>query len=140
MQQQTVEAAATRPQDSGTGPGREAITPAQAAYLDAMADSFATATIHATHNSVVITANVVMGKVPRRVVQRWERRRGPGKGWVLVEGPDDFGRKEGAIGLEMVELMQRLPFPFEVANMLPRRATAAAIEAIEAAAHEVAHG
>lgn len=140
MQEQTVKAATARPQVSGTGPGGEATTPAQAGYLQAMADSHATATLHITHDQVLMVANVVMGSATRRVVQRWQRQRGTGRGWMKVEGPEEFARQEETLGFEMAEFMDELPFPFAVANMLPRRATAGAAEAIAAAAQEVGHG
>ncbi|WP_165349518.1 hypothetical protein [Xanthomonas citri] len=42
--------------------------------------------------------------------------------------------------LELAEFMDGLDFPFDLANMLPRRPTAAAAAAVAQAAREVAHG
>jgi hypothetical protein len=89
------------------------------------------------HNRVTITGTLTMGRCPQAVLQVWERRRGPGKGWTLVTGPREFIEHEDALGLELAELLDGLPLPFAVANMLPRPATPATAAAIAEAAKEV---
>ncbi|UKE73239.1 hypothetical protein [Xanthomonas graminis] len=144
--------AATCPPTSGTGPGAEATTPAMSANdLPASADTnigfdlatkpdcYAAATVLVKHHAVTILATISMGR-EHRVSQRWERRRGPGKGWVLVDGPREFIDAEDRISTELGEYLDRLAFPFELANMLPRSRTAGAAAAIAAAAQEVARG
>ncbi|WP_372162841.1 hypothetical protein ACCP91_05200 [Xanthomonas axonopodis pv. cyamopsidis] len=141
MQQQTGTrpATAARPLDLSTGPGPEATTPAVAAYDRSMGDCSATITMHVTHGVVVVTATLNMGPL-RQVRQSWERRRGTGTGWKLIDGPRLWTTVEDRISTELAEFMDGLDFPFDLANMLPRRPTAAAAAAVAQAAREVAHG
>lgn len=129
--------AAACPQDSGTGPGAEATTPVNV-DLALQRDCSAVATVHITRDHITITGILTMG-IPMRWEQRWERRRGPGKGWALVAGPEDFMEAQAQLGLELAEYLDQLPFPFEVANLLPRPATQAASQAMAQAAKEVGH-
>jgi len=89
------------------------------------------------HNRITVIGTLTMGRHPQTVLQVWERRRGPGKGWVRVIGPEDFVDREDALGLELAEFLDGLPFPYAVANMLPRPATPAAAAAMAEAAKEV---
>ncbi|MGD6581354.1 hypothetical protein VWW93_11935 [Xanthomonas citri pv. citri] len=141
MQQQTGThpATAARPLALGTGPDVEASTPAVVAYDRGMGDCSATITMYVTHGSVVVTAALAMGPL-RQVHQSWERRRGNGRGWTLIEGPRLWARAEDSISTELAEFMDGLDFPFDLANMLPRRPTAAAAAAVAQAAREVANG
>ncbi|QBN30914.1 hypothetical protein EBA02_02615 [Xanthomonas oryzae pv. oryzae] len=135
MQQHAV----TRPQISSTRPGGEATTQAGAPFdLDVGKDCSAIATLHITHDAVVVVAVLNMGH-HTSATQRWERRRGHGKGWKLVNGPRLFANEAGRISNALANFMDDLDFPFDLANMLPRRPTAAAEAAIAAAAREVAH-
>ncbi|MCL1558318.1 hypothetical protein [Xanthomonas nasturtii] len=135
MQQHAV----TRPQISSAGPGQEATTPAGAAFdIAAGKDCSAIATLYITHDAVVVVAALTMGQ-HRSATQRWERRRGAGKGWKLISGPRLFTSEADRISNALAEFMDDLDFPFDLANMLPRRPTAAAEAAITAAAREVAH-
>ncbi|MEC3890684.1 hypothetical protein [Xanthomonas campestris] len=135
MQQHAV----TRPQISSAGPCQEATTPVGAAFdLAAGKDCSAIATLYITHDAVVVVAALTMGQ-HSSAAQRWERRRGPGKGWKLISGPRLFTSEAGRISNALAEFMDDLDFPFDLANMLPRRPTAAAKAAIAAAAREVAH-
>ncbi|PNV30155.1 hypothetical protein xavtCFBP7764_03510 [Xanthomonas citri] len=104
-----------------------------------MGDCSATITMHVTHGAVVVTAVLNMGPL-RQVRQSWERRRGPGTGWKLVDGPRLWTTAEDRISTELAEFMDGLDFPFDLANMLPRRPTAAAAAAVAQAAREVANG
>jgi hypothetical protein len=95
--------------------------------------------MHVTHDRVTFCADLAMGRGVI-VLQRWKRRSGPGKGWWRVEGPMAFNRCADVLGLELADLIDSLPFPYEVANMLPRAATPAAQTAIAQAQEEVARG
>ncbi|CEM57808.1 hypothetical protein ABFU56_08825 [Xanthomonas campestris pv. campestris] len=141
MQQQTGTrpATATRLLALGTGPGPEATTPIVDAYDRSMGDCSATITMHVTHGAVVVTATLNMGPL-REARQTWERRRGTGTGWKLIDGPRLWTTAEDRISTELAEFMDGLDFPFDLANMLPRRPTAAAAAAVAQAAREVAHG
>ncbi|HYG08245.1 MAG TPA: hypothetical protein VD865_17790 [Stenotrophomonas sp.] len=139
MQQQLQAATPARPQIPGTGPGAEATTPAVAAYERAMGECSATITMHVTHDTVVVAAVLHMGQ-HRGASQRWERRRGAGQGWKLVEGPRLWTADEERISTELADFMDGLDFPFALANMLPRPASAGAAAAIAAAAEEVSRG
>ncbi|WP_372165401.1 hypothetical protein [Xanthomonas euvesicatoria] len=141
MQQQTGTrpAAAARLRALGTGPNAEASTPAVVSYDRSMGDCSATITMHVTHGAVVVTAVLNMGPL-RQVRQSWERRRGTGTGWKLIDGPRLWTTAEDRISTELAEFMDGLDFPFDLANMLPRRPTAAAAAAVAQAAREVAHG
>jgi hypothetical protein len=135
-------------QASSTGSGAEATTPAepidchrvQAAvariYEGTPGNCHATAIVHVTHDVVVIAAALSMGPY-QTLAQRWERRRDTGTGWKRIEGPHLWTDAEARISTELAKFMDALDFPFALANMLPRRPTAAVIEAIEAAAQEV---
>ncbi|CAD0325794.1 hypothetical protein ABQZ69_02130 [Xanthomonas sp. WHRI 8391] len=134
MQQHAV----TRPQISSAGPYQEATTPVGADFdLAAGKDCSAIATLYITHDAVVAVAALTMGQ-HSSAAQRWERRRGPGKEWKLISGPR-LTSEAGRISNALAEFMDDLDFPFDLANMLPRRPTAAAEAAIAAAAREVAH-
>jgi len=129
----------TSPLDSSTGPGAEAITGVGIVGIDRGdgEDCSATLVLHITHNKVIVTATLNMGtiKVAQRVL---ERRKGNRSGWVVTKGSEEFAQDAGWISAELAKLADRLPFPFEVANMLPgRKATQAAVAQ---AAQEVAHG
>lgn len=141
MQQQTGmhPATAARTLALGTGPGLEASTPEVAGDLAIGPDCSAIATIYVTHDTVTIAAVIHMGQ-RSGVTQRWQRRRGAGKGWTLVKGPREFVDAEDRISTELGEFMDRLAFPFELANMLPRPASAKAAAAIAMAAQEVSRG
>ncbi|WP_161964704.1 hypothetical protein [Xanthomonas arboricola] len=141
MQQQTgtCPATAARLLALGTGPNAEASTPPVVAYDHNMGDCSATITMHVTHGAVVVTATLNMGPL-RQVRQSWERRRGTGTGWKLIDGPRLWTTAEDRISTELAEFMDGLDFPFDLANMLPRRPTAAAAAAVAQAAREVAHG
>lgn len=142
MQQMTGQAMTTlaKSLDSSTGPGAEAITGVHncvnAAAAEGAADASATVTLHITHNRVIATAMLNMG--PAKVAQCvFERRRGSRQGWELVKGAG-FNDESSWISPELADLANRVPFPYEVANMLPgKRATAAAVAQ---AAQEVANG
>lgn len=141
MQQMTGQAMTTlaKSLDSSTGPGAEAITGVHNcvnAVADGDSDASATVTLHITHNRVIATAMLNMG--PAKIAQCvFERRRGSRKGWELVKG-NDFNDETRWISPELADLANRIPFPSEVANMLPgKRATAAAVAQ---AAQEVANG
>lgn len=141
MQQMTGQAMTTlaKSLDSSTGPGAEAITGVHNcvnAAADGETDASATVTLHITHNRVIATAMLNMG--PAKIAQCvFERRRGSRKGWELVKGTD-FNDESSWISPELADLAIRVPFPYEVANMLPgKRATAAAVAR---ASQEVANG
>ncbi|MDI9072481.1 hypothetical protein [Xanthomonas oryzae] len=138
MQQQTGTrpAAAARSLASGTGPNAEASTPAVVAYDRSMGDCSATITMHVTHGAVVVIAKLNMGPL-RQVRQSWERRRGTG--WKLIDGPRLWTTVDDRISTELAEFMDGLDFPFALANMLPRKASAAASESIAEAAREVSN-
>ncbi|QTK47179.1 hypothetical protein [Xanthomonas euvesicatoria] len=141
MQQQTGARPATgaRPLALSTGPGPEATTPTVAAYDRGKGDCSAIITMHVTHGAVVVTATLNMGPL-REARQSWERRRGTGTGWKLIDGPRLWTTVEDRISTELAEFMDGLDFPFDLANMLPRRPTAAAAAAVAQAAREVTHG
>ncbi len=118
-----------------TGTAAEATTTAASA---ARALAQATITMHVTHDQVTFCADLAMGR-GITVLQRWKRRSGAGRGWWRVEGPMTFARCDDVLGRELADLIDSLPFPYEVANMLPRAATQAAQAAIAQAQQEVAH-
>nr|WP_312250123.1 hypothetical protein [Stenotrophomonas geniculata] len=141
MQQMTGQAMTTlaKSLDSSTGPGAEAITGVRNrvnAGNSSESEASATITLHVTHNRVIATAMLNMG--PAKIAQCvFERRKGSRKGWELVKGTD-FNDETSWISPELADLASRVPFPYEVANMLPgKRATAAAVAQ---AAQEVANG
>ncbi len=119
-----------------TGPGREATT---APMKTRETPPQASVSMIVTHDQVVIVAELAMGR-GWAVVRRWERRSRVRVGWVQVEGPRDVEACARALGHELASLVFGMPFPYHLANMLPRAATPAALEAIAAAAQEVAHG
>ncbi len=92
-----------------------------------------------THDQVTIVAALTMGR-ETSVLQRWQRRKGHGRGWVVVEGVECLDDAGAAISQEFADWLGRMPFPHGVANMLPRPRSAAAVAAIAAAAQEVTHG
>ncbi|CEJ21613.1 hypothetical protein [Xanthomonas citri] len=141
MQQQTgtCPATAARLLALSTGPGPEATTPTVVAYDRSMGDCSASITMHITHGAVVVTATLNMGPL-REARQSWERRRGTGTGWKLIDGPRLWTTVEDRISTELAAFMDGLDFPFDLSNMLPRRPTAAAAAAVAQAALEVAHG
>lgn len=124
---------------SGTGPGAKAITGDGLCGFAPTGDKVcsATLTMHITHNQVIFTAQLDMGghKTAQRVL---ERRRGSKAGWVLTGGCEEFAVDGDWISADLAALADRLPFPFEVANMLP--SAKASHSAVAAAAQEVAHG
>ena len=124
---------------SGTGPEAKAITSDGLCGFDPgdAKGCSATLTMHITHNKVIVTAQLDMGgnKTAQQVL---ERRRGNAAGWVQTIGSEDFAVEAEWISAELAELANRLPFPFEVANMLP--SAKASHSAVAAAAQEVAHG
>lgn len=124
---------------SGTGPGAKASTAGGKCGFAAPPSpvSSATLTMHITHNKVIVTAQLDMGgnKTAQQVL---ERRRGNAAGWVQTSGSEDFAVEAEWISAELAELANRLPFPFEVANMLP--SVKASHSAVAAAAQEVANG
>lgn len=126
-------------QVSGTGPGAKAITGDGLCGLapTPAKGCSATLTMHITHNQVTVTAQLDMGghKTAQRVL---ERRRGSQAGWVLTGGSEEFAVDGDWISTELATLADRLPFPFDVANMLP--GARASHSAVTAAAQEVAHG
>lgn len=106
-------------------PNHRKTTPAQAVV-----------TVTVTHDQVTIHAELAMGR-ETSVMQRWDRRRGPGKGWWRVEGIPSLAAAGDAVSPELAAWLDRMAFPHEVANMLPRAASPAAELAIAAAAREV---
>lgn len=141
MQQMTGQAMTTlaKSLDSSTGPGAEAIMGVHNcvnAAADGETNASAMVTLHITHNRVIATAMLNMG--PAKIAQCvFERRRGSRKGWELVKGTD-INDESSWISPQLADLANRIPFPYEVANMLPgKRATAAAVAQ---AAQEVANG
>jgi hypothetical protein len=124
---------------SGTGPGAKAITGDGLCGFAATPAKgcSATLTMHISRNQVIVTAQLDMGghKTAQRV---FERRRGSAAGWVLTGGSEAFAIDGDWISAELAALADRLPFPFEVANMLP--SAKASHSAVVAAAQEVAHG
>lgn len=139
MQQMTGQAMTTlaKSLDSSTGPGAEAITGVRdCGNVPHSPDSSATVTIHVTHNKVIATIELCMGTL-RTAQCVFERRRGSEAGWVHTKGAE-FSDITDWISPELADLASRVPFPYEVANMLPdKRATAAAVAQ---AAQEVANG
>lgn len=141
MQQMTGKAMTTLATslDSSTGPGAEAITGVHNrvnAGGGGESEASATITLHVTHNRVIATAMLNMG--PAKVAQCvFERRKGSRKGWELVKG-SDFNEETSWISPELADLASRVPFPYEVANMLPGKLATAA--AVAQAAQEVANG
>ena len=125
--------------NSGTGPGAQATTGVgeRGNCGEFAEESCATVTMHVTHNKVIVTVDLNMGQhyMAQRVL---ERRRGNGAGWVLTRGSDRFEADSAWISAELAKLADRLPFPFDLANMLPGRRACPA--AVAEAAQEVANG
>ncbi len=141
MQKMNGEAATTPaiPLESSTGHGAEAITGVGIVGIDRGNEEECSATLvlHITHNKVIATATLNMGKT--KVAQRvLERRKGNRSGWALTKGSAEFAQDSDWISAELAKLADRLPFPFEVANMLPGRKATQAV--VAQAAQEVAHG
>ena len=108
-----------------TGPGADVTTTTPNHRTTSPAQAVVTMTV--TRNEVVIRADLAMGR-SSTALARWQRRRGAGGGWVLVEGPAVWELKARDISPELADLLDRLPFPFAVANMLPgKRASAVAV-------------
>jgi hypothetical protein len=123
---------------STTGPGADSTT-AVVNGVDAGAlsgECHAEVHIRIERNVVVLTGVLVMGgRVESTKI--WERRHGPGPGWVS-RTPDFVESVEDLLGRELAEYLDAIDFPYAVANLLPRPATAAGAAAREAAAKEVA--
>ncbi|MCF3475928.1 hypothetical protein MOQ21_10625 [Stenotrophomonas maltophilia] len=139
MQQMTGQAMTTlaKSLDSSTGPGPEATTGARkCGNVPHAADSSATLTVHVTHNKVIATLQLSLG-TPRTAQCVFERRRGSEAGWVHTKGAE-FSDITDWISPELARLANAIPFPHEVANMLPGRRASA--EAVNLAAQEVANG
>lgn len=96
----------------------------------------AVVTMTVTHDQVTIHAQLAMGR-ETSVMQRWQRRRGRGKGWWRVEGIPSLAAAGDAVSPELAAWLDRMGFPYEVANMLPRAASAACSASIDAAAQEL---
>lgn len=141
MQKMNGEAATTptSPLDSSAGHGAEATTGAGNVGIEreTAEECSATLVLHVTHNKVIATATLNMGstKTAQRVL---ERRKGNRSGWVLTKGSEEFDQDRAWISAELAELADRLPFPFELANMLPGRR--ASTGSVAQAAQEVANG
>ncbi|WP_329757202.1 hypothetical protein [Stenotrophomonas maltophilia] len=139
MQQMTGQAMTTlaKSLDSSTGPGPEAITGVRdCGNAPHAPDSSATVTIHVTHNKVIATVELSMG-TPKIAQCVFERRRGSSAGWVHTKGAE-FSDITDWISPELARLANAIPFPHEVANMLPGRRASA--EVVNLAAQEVANG
>ena len=123
-----------------TGPGADSTTPGvNGVDLGALGgECHAEVHMRIERNRVVFTGVLQMGG-RIEVTKVWERRAGPGRGWV-TKTPDFIQCAEKRLGRELAEFLDGLAFPFEVANLLPRPASAVAAAAREAAAKEVAHG
>lgn len=140
MQKMNGEAAITptSPLDSSTGHGGEATTGVGNLGFDrgSADECSATLVMHVTHGKVIVTAMLNMSgtKTAQRVL---ERRQGNPSGWAVVKG-GTFGDEAPWISPELARLAARLPFPYELANMLPGRR--ARKEAVARAAREVALG
>ncbi len=125
--------------DSGTEPGAQATTGVgeEGNFGEFAEESCATLTMHVTHSKVIVTVDLNMGRhyMAQRVL---ERRRGNAAGWVLTRGSNRFEADSGWISAELAKLADRLPFPYDLANMLPGRR--AHTDAMAQAAQEVANG
>ncbi len=117
-----------------TGPGVELTTITPNHRQTPQARAVVTMTV--THDQVTIHAQLAMGR-ETSVMQRWERRRGRGKGWWRVEGIASMGAAGAAVSPELAAWLDRMAFPHEVANMLPRAASSACGAVIDAAAQEL---
>lgn len=123
---------------TSTGPGADSTTPGVNGVDLGVLDGECHAEIHMRieRNRVVFTGVLQMGgKV--EVTKVWERRAGHGGGWV-TKTPDFIQCAESRLGRELAEFLDGMRFPYDVANLLPRPATAAGATAREAAAKEVA--
>jgi len=139
MQQMTGQAMTTlaKSLDSSTGPGAEAITGVRdCGNVPHAPNSSATITVHVTHNKVIATVELCMG-TPKTAQCVFERRRGSQAGWVHTKGAE-FSDITDWISPELARLANAIPFPHDVANMLPGRR--ASVEAVNLAAQEVANG
>lgn len=101
-------------------------------------EPFAEVRVRITHNAVVFTAILGMGG-QHVEIRRWNRYRGHGKGWLAERG-GDFVNAQDRISLELAEYVDRLDFPYAVANMLPGKRSAADCAAAAEAAKAVANG
>lgn len=118
-----------------TGPGTEATT---APMKTRETPPQAVVSLIVSHDQVIMVAELAMGR-GLVVLRRWERRARVRLGWVQVEGPKDAHACAGAVGHELAALVFGLPFPYALANMLPRASTVAAQDAIAQAQQEVDH-
>lgn len=116
-----------------TGPGTEATT---APMKTRETPPQAVVSLIVSHNQVTMVAELAMGR-GWVVLRRWERRASVRIGWVQVEGPTDVQACACAVGHELAALVFGLPFPYALANMLPRASTVAARDAIAQAQREV---
>ncbi len=123
-----------------TGPGADSTTPGvNGVDLGALGgECHAEVHMRIERNRVVFTGVLQMGG-RIEVTKVWERRAGKGGGWI-TNRPEFIQCAEQRLGRELAEYLDSLRFPFEVANLLPRPASAVAAAAREAAAKEVAHG
>lgn len=123
-----------------TGPGADTTTPGVNGVDLGGLDRECHAEVHMRieRNRVIFTGVLQMGGRVE-VTKTWERRSGHGGGWI-TKTPEFIQCAEQRLGRELAEYLDGLRFPFEVANLLPRPATAVAAAAREAAAKEVAHG
>lgn len=123
-----------------TGPGADSTTPGVNGVDLGALDRECHAEVHIRieRNRVIFTGVLDMGGRVE-VAKVWERRAGKGGGWI-TNRPEFIQCAEQRLGRELAEYLDSLRFPFEVANLLPRPASAVAAAAREAAAKEVAHG
>ena len=121
-----------------TGPGADSTTPGVNGVDLGALDRECHAEVHILieRNRVIFTGVLDMGGRVE-VAKVWERRAGKGGGWI-TNRPEFIQCAEQRLGRELAEFLDGLAFPFEVANLLPRPATAASVAARDAAAKEVA--
>ena len=121
-----------------TGPGADSTTPGVNGVDLGALDRECHAEVHIRieRNRVIFTGVLDMGGRVE-VAKVWERRAGKGGGWI-TNRPEFIQCAEQRLGRELAEFLDGLAFPFEVANLLPRPATAASVAARDAAAKEVA--
>lgn len=122
-----------------TGPGADTTTPGVNGVDLGVLNTECHAEVHIRieRNLVVLTGVLVMGGRIEST-KLWERRHGPGPGWVS-RTPGFVEAVEDLLGKELAEYLDGMDFPYAVANLLPRPATAAGAAAREAAAKAVAN-
>jgi len=137
MKQQTELHPAATPcsQQTGTGPAAAQAITVQGVDPAQHPDSTAVLQFVIRPDEIIVTALLVMGTI-RKVEQRWQRR--TRNSWALAGGPPLFDFEKAAVSPDVADFLDRAGVPITVANMLPRRPTGAAGEAIAAAAQEVA--